>query len=469
MNEQDTSLNLLFKSYWRYYHKVKKAFFDFSESSVSVPSLEIKFRQDVQNVKTEINVKDNSLKEEGLIQFFSLMGYRFLNPSDNLYYKNLWNILKNHFSNELGLDTISHIDSFIAQMNNTSLLSFNENNLRCEDVARIVRNGAFFDQPGEDRDLYQSLMAGPFGQISKALAWQQFYQYNFNAYNLATHLFDLMLKIKKTEKYQTLFPTDEVVENNLCIFCLSSEGFFKSEEHIIPEALGNYDGVLPPGYVCDKCNNQTLSGLDNILQDFTPLAFLALHYVPYNKNGRFPKANFQGVKIIKTHPTHLVIKDQAKNPNKRAIRNIQKLKDDWVTYNFSLTGKKPNWKKLSRAVYKIALEMIAFHQGREQACNTRYNAARNFILAGQDFHNNIVVCKKGTPTPITQITYHEFPDRTIFLITILGLSFLLNLEETPTIEFDEEILTFFGLAKEELDQYFLLISLETGTVISGVD
>jgi hypothetical protein len=40
-----------------------------------------------------------------------------------------------------------------------------------------------------------------------------------------------------------------------CIFCKTDSSQSRSVEHIIPEALGNIEHVLPPGVVCDRCNN----------------------------------------------------------------------------------------------------------------------------------------------------------------------------------------------------------------------
>lgn len=40
-----------------------------------------------------------------------------------------------------------------------------------------------------------------------------------------------------------------------CIFCKSMSASFVSSEHIVPESLGNTEHVLPPGIVCDGCNN----------------------------------------------------------------------------------------------------------------------------------------------------------------------------------------------------------------------
>ena len=40
-----------------------------------------------------------------------------------------------------------------------------------------------------------------------------------------------------------------------CIFCKTNSDASVSKEHIVPESLGNVDHVLPPGWVCDECNN----------------------------------------------------------------------------------------------------------------------------------------------------------------------------------------------------------------------
>lgn len=40
-----------------------------------------------------------------------------------------------------------------------------------------------------------------------------------------------------------------------CIFCKAPSDSSVSVEHIIPASLGNKDHILPPGWVCDDCNN----------------------------------------------------------------------------------------------------------------------------------------------------------------------------------------------------------------------
>jgi hypothetical protein len=40
-----------------------------------------------------------------------------------------------------------------------------------------------------------------------------------------------------------------------CIFCKELSDTSTSVEHVVPESLGNKTHVLPPGVVCDLCNN----------------------------------------------------------------------------------------------------------------------------------------------------------------------------------------------------------------------
>lgn len=50
-----------------------------------------------------------------------------------------------------------------------------------------------------------------------------------------------------------------------CIFCKSDSSSSRSKEHIVPESLGNRKFVLPPGIVCDKCNNYFATSVENVV------------------------------------------------------------------------------------------------------------------------------------------------------------------------------------------------------------
>ena len=132
---------------------------------------------------------------------------------------------------------------------------------------------------------------------------------------------------------------EEIPGENLCIYCLSTEGSFTSEEHVVPESLGNDDAVLPKGFVCDACNNGVLSGLDSALIHFDPIAFLRVQHVPYTKAGKFPKANFSTFTFEKTGPRHLKLTPKSKAGE---IKNLRQIGEDTHAFNVEWKGKKLN-------------------------------------------------------------------------------------------------------------------------------
>lgn len=92
---------------------------------------------------------------------------------------------------------------------------------------------------------------------------------------------------------------------------------------------------------------------------------------------------------------------------------------------------------LGRALFKIALGIIALSQGREQACSDRYSPARKFIRGEKgDFKNNFFIKHEGKPHAGGRISYQDFEEGTIVAIDIMGIIFLINLEEKPFLAFN---------------------------------
>jgi hypothetical protein len=224
-----------------------------------------------------------------------------------------------------------------------------------------------------------------------------------------------------------------------CIYCLRTTGNFKSEEHIFPESLGNDELVLPKGYVCDRCNNGILAQLDDVLIKFEPIAFLQVQLVPHTKDGSLPKANFQNMSMERTSPTHIKISAKEKSGE---IQNKTPIGDDWYSFSLNMRGKpftQKSVKMLGRALFNIAIGIVALSQGREQACSTKYDSARKFILGECDFNNNFFIKLNGVPHASGRISYKDFEEGTMVAIDIMGVIFLLNLEEKPMLEFNENI------------------------------
>jgi hypothetical protein len=87
-------------------------------------------------------------------------------------------------------------------------------------------------------------------------------------------------------------------ERRLCIFCFSNKNAFTAPEHILSEALGNKQLILPPGVVCDPCNHGPLSGLDKALVEFPPLQLIRVLWSLQRKRGGYATARFSNGTII---------------------------------------------------------------------------------------------------------------------------------------------------------------------------
>jgi hypothetical protein len=73
-----------------------------------------------------------------------------------------------------------------------------------------------------------------------------------------------------------------------CIFCKRDSSGSKSIEHVLPESLGNEQHTLPPGTVCDSCNNYFASNIERPVLEaghFTTAMFNSL--IP-NKRAKMP-------------------------------------------------------------------------------------------------------------------------------------------------------------------------------------
>jgi hypothetical protein len=82
--------------------------------------------------------------------------------------------------------------------------------------------------------------------------------------------------------------------------------------------------------------------------------------------------------------------------------------------------------------------MVAFHEGKEVACQSKYDAARAFILKGEDFPNYLLVSNQTKPHSLITSHYDRIWGGTGFQLDIYGLLILFNLETTPVIKLTEE-------------------------------
>lgn len=174
-----------------------------------------------------------------------------------------------------------------------------------------------------------------------------------------------------------------------CLFCKDTVGAFKSEEHIVAESLGNTTLILPPGVVCDSCNNRRLSSLDQALTEFMPISLIKAIYGIESKAGKLPKARFNNGSIEHTSPGNVFLQlDSARWEKPREN-------------GFSFTAQKHQWTPkhcapVSRALLKMALECAWLDLGPDEVHDSKYDHVREIVMAGG--HNGyLTVLKNGNP------------------------------------------------------------------------
>lgn len=384
----------------------------------------------------EKTIASNQTPDNKETMRFVVMMRHFLAPGSNLHYSKIWSTLSKEFSQEIPVEFKDEIENSIAELNKGQfLISIDGKGFTAEGVYKIISEGGFFENQENVREYLMRLNEAPFvGPVF----WFQFYSYSLNALRLIAILFQVILLVEKSEKYKAIYGEETLAEPK-CIYCLQKTGKFNSEEHIFPESLGNDELVLPKGYVCDKCNNGILAQLDEALIKFEPIAFLQVQLVLHTKDGSLPKANFQNMSIERTSLNHIKIVAKDKSGK---IQNKTPLGDDWYSFSVNMRGRPVTQKFariLGRALFKIALGIVALSQGREQACNAKYDSARKFILGNGIFNNNFFIKNDGRPHIGGRITYKDFEEGTMVAIDIMGIIFLLNLEEKPILEFNDNI------------------------------
>ncbi len=174
-----------------------------------------------------------------------------------------------------------------------------------------------------------------------------------------------------------------------CLFCKHDSSGSRSHEHIIPESLGNMKYKLPPGVVCDKCNNYFSRKVEKPFLELGAILQLRFHEEIPSKRGMVPSIqailapNFPAIvhRVPKSYFTALV------QVEPEAIKHILSL--DKGQLIFPAVGPYPSNLILSRFLAKVALEAmadryIAYPGGLKYLVNeTQIDPIRNHARRGE--------------------------------------------------------------------------------------
>ena len=170
-----------------------------------------------------------------------------------------------------------------------------------------------------------------------------------------------------------------------CLFCRRGDGGFTSREHILAESLGNKDVFLPPGVVCDRCNNGPLAHLDEVLGNFLPVAMRRTFLGIPSKSGKIPVLRFQEgtVRFVPGVGGADPMLEIRSHSHRRKVMNVTGQKDERVELTMKGSGGKPMTARhasdLSRALLKVGLEFAWLDHG-EQTLEPRFDHVRAAVL-----------------------------------------------------------------------------------------
>jgi HNH endonuclease len=189
-----------------------------------------------------------------------------------------------------------------------------------------------------------------------------------------------------------------------CLYCGESDRPFTSEEHVIPESLGNkgHGGqppvVLPAGVVCDGCNHGRLSRLDETLIKHAPIALMRTLKGVTSKSGKLPEAKFGNatLRMVERGRVRRVLFD---TPSRKAF-----VDDGQGRIDLRLIDNRPMspqyCRTLTRALYKMTLGFIYIDMP-EVAVSELFDPVRRMILGLEEFHGHLVTRNKWHPPLMT--------------------------------------------------------------------
>jgi hypothetical protein len=434
----------MFRKFKRHYHVTKRAYAE----AVEIGNLGFTISQ----AQGEPVKYSETAPEREKMSRLSALIYKFLDEKSELYYDKVLNQIKNDFPKVTTAEDFQGIEDSIKRIETGGFpLSINGTEYNSKQIFKIIAEAGYYERQENAQKFFQEIANIPF---APELFWHQFKSYTLGSFRIISVIFDLIQGIENHEEYKSVFASEEY-KNKKCIYCLSETGDFNTEEHVFPESLAGDQIYLPKGYVCDKCNNGISSQLDNALINFEPIAVLRVQFTPYTKAGKLPRANFQNMVYEKTDPNHIKItaKDKTALP-----KNKKTLEDGQVAFNLTWKGKKLDWKLYARAIYKIAFGLIAHDLGHEAVFDAKYQPARDFILKGSSFNNNMMVSTKSKPSHNISSSYDPRFEGTQFVINIFGMIFKINLEELPKLYRYPELDEVLRLI--EKDYVFEFISLK---------
>lgn len=223
----------------------------------------------------------------------------------------------------------------------------------------------------------------------------------------------------------------------ICIWC-KTEHSSPSKEHAIPDAIGCPPELLLYNVACARCNN-ALGKVDHALvKQFEIISVM----LGVRRKGKRPPTIDSWSAIAserRKDGPHIYINGgpgviEARGKRLQPARRSNGIEDLWIepeTGRSGFTQQFGNDPLFLPSLYKIGLNLIAFHFGTESAAADRYDHVRSFVKSEPEapFLNAamdtsaVIAATNRVSAPITK-QGRPYP---MYEVTLLGVTFLLDM------------------------------------------
>jgi hypothetical protein len=339
----------------------------------------------------------------------------FADRGSPLYLPKFWQLVRTNPSLDTAL--VASIDQQLARIRSGTgmLLKVNNRRLDHEAAYHLVADGELFGENPREAEALKAFHIGP------ALPLLRFAAFNY------MHDLGMLLPFV----YEALGPllasnSSAALAGPRCIYCLSTSGPFKSEDHALAESLAGETLVLPRGAVCDTCNHGPLAVVDKLLVDFPPVSFLRVLFLPHTKGGKYPVARFPSFRLEKTGPRSIRIRVFGRDP-----RNVTP--GGMLTMTWK--GKRLDLRGFGRSLMRVGLGVLANDFGYERVYSSDFDAARAFIRGErQEFQGRLLLDTSPTPHPAIELRVLDGPTQSVLIGKLFGIEFAISLREAPMPE-----------------------------------
>lgn len=209
---------------------------------------------------------------------------------------------------------------------------------------------------------------------------------------------------QKAARERAAAAAEHAGETRGCLVCRRHDGDFRSREHPMPESLGNTEIALPPGVVCDRCNNGPLAVLDQVICEFLPVKMRRTMLGITSKSGSVPTTRFHDGALQHTGPASLRFSGDG---GKEILRETFRT-GNTVGLRFDVRGGRRmtprHGSELSRALLKMGLELSWLDHG-PMMLEARFDHIRAAIL-GEPRAGFFLMGRKGEPDhSVGSVTY----------------------------------------------------------------